>query len=150
MLPTENLQRFLITNGLGRDPFESGVGPTLWIEPKNGLVAPGIKPGDNASMMDPDLTVGISRDAGVPSEFNEGFIRRIRIDFKLYARKAPFAQEWEPRLYNLIHDAYQYDLNQVVCLQSHQFADLSPLLADNTGFQFITRYMFWLWAVDVV
>lgn len=134
------LRDHLVAQGIVRVPRQAGAEPPLWLEPKEGVPAPG----EGGSGAEIGSTVAAAfRTGGVPFERAGGpFIRRVTVDIRIRSLKPPDAYALDSALYRELHDRQAWDMGALTVIESLQARELQRLGSDAQGFDFVTEYLF--------
>ncbi len=142
MLLLEHLREHLITAGLVRKPAAAGALPPMWLEPRDGVKAPGE---GTTTERHPDLIVGAFMSGGVISQRHQGFFRFDGVDIHLRARTAPIALRFESDLRAAINDRRNVDFAGLTIIECLQFRPLQSLGRDEQSFDYVTEYLLQTW-----
>lgn len=138
------LRDFLVTQALVRIPRVAGATPPLWLEPRDGVPAPG--EGANPTEKG-DTVVAAFRATGFPSQRTMfPYIRNIGIDFRIRGKTTPPIFDFDAKLYMLLHERYGWDMAGLDVIASTQFRELQRLGSDSAGFEYVTEYQFEVYA----
>ena len=138
-----NLRTYLIAEGLVRDPDVAGAAAPLFLAPANGVPAPG----EGASpALAPDLVVGAYRTGGFPPARHLPEFRTWTVDFRIRARLAAHAEEFETQLTAALIDRFVWPMGELTVIESQQWRELQPLGSDHQGYEYVVAYWFELYA----
>jgi hypothetical protein len=136
-----NLREFLILHGIARKPSVAGGGHPLWLDPRDGVPAPG--EGTHAVEIDNDVVLGAFQVSGFPrAPYDATHLRTDAVDIWIRSRIAPLAYDVEEALQDVLSDKRQYMLGALIILESRIFRGLQRLGSDENGFIFTTQYSF--------
>jgi len=129
-----------VAQGVVRVPRVAGAEPPLWLEPKEGVPAPG----EGASGPEIASTVAAAfRTGGIPFERAGGaYIRRVTVDIRIRSMKVQDAYALDSALYPLLHDKQAWDMSGLTVIESLQERELQRLGSDAQSFDFVTEYLF--------
>lgn len=139
----EDLRDHLVAHGIVRRPRETlpAGRPPMWLEPRNGIPAPG--EGQNATEVGSDAVVGAYVSGGIATDRHEGFLRIDGIDIHLRTRTAPIALELEAQIRAALNDRRHWTMGSRTVEESLQFRPLQRLGSGDHGFDWVTEYLFW-------
>lgn len=138
----DHVNDYLIAQAIVRDPRVAGSMPPLWVEPRDGVPAPGQSPKNAAVEIDDNIVVGLFKAPGVTLERHNGFRRIFGADFEIRVKKAPLVDDIEASIRAALHDKRGWDLAGLYIMESLVFRELQPLGSDVTGFTYVTGYTF--------
>jgi hypothetical protein len=133
---------YLIAQNIVRDPRVAGAKPPLWIEPRDGVPAPGESPKNNTVEVGADIVAGVFKAPGVTTGRHNGFHRIDGIDFLIRVRKAPMVDDFEKSLRAALHDKRGWTMEGLYVAESLIFRELSRLGSNDQGWAFSTGYTF--------
>jgi hypothetical protein len=133
---------YLIAQNLVRDPRVAGSKPPLWLEPRDGVPAPGESPKNNSTEMGPDIVVGAFNAQGIATGRHNGFMRIDAVDFWIRVRRAPLVDDFEKSLRTALHDKRGWSMTGLYVAESLVFRELQRIGADQSGWTFTTQYTF--------
>lgn len=138
------MRTYLIAQNIVRSPRVPGAAPPLWIAPRDGTPAPG--EGSDATEKGSDAVLSIVRTGGIPGDSYESFLRKPTVDIRLRTRTAKIAYDIDMLLRDALHDKRAWDMAGLTVVESLQFRELQSLGSDAQSFDFVTEYVFELWA----
>lgn len=135
-----NLRSALNAAGISRTPTVGGTAYPLWIDPRNGVPAPGEgKPSETNA----DCVLGAFQVSGIPrGSYEDEFLRIDAVDIWVRARIAPIAYDVDERIHAVLGDKRAYTLGVLPILESKLFRPLQRLGSDEDGYVFTTQYTF--------
>lgn len=147
----------LIDDGIVRDPRVAGDEPPLWLDPRDGAIAPGDRDGVEGEKLDGSaspLVLSAVRVSGLPAARHEGAYKRWDgIDLHYRSTRSIDAQELEPR----IREAFlgrgrerDFDLGGRRCIEAVEFRPFQPLYAGPQGYAYVHGWLFDLYVEDPV
>jgi hypothetical protein len=140
-----HLRDFLIAANLVRKPSVAGAKPPLWLDPRDGVPAPG--EGKNAVEIDADVVLGAFQVTGIPRPPYEQSVLRIdAVDIWLRTRMAPFAYRTSDAIIAALADQRAFDLAGLTIVECLLFRPLQRLGSDENGFDFTMQFTFERWA----
>lgn len=134
------LREHLVAQGVVRKPVVAGAAPPLWLEPKNGVPAPG--EGQNATEIGPDLVVGAFLTGGFAPPPYGSFIRKPIIDVRFRGREHPIVETTELAITKALIDKRDWFMGQLYVIECEQWRALQRLGSDEQGFEYVTAYWF--------
>jgi hypothetical protein len=134
------LRTHLVSQGVARVPSTAGSAAPLWIEPRNGVPAPG--EGSNPTEVGPDVVLGVYQFDGIPAEPFESELRTDAVEFRIRTRKAPFAFEIEAQIRAALIDRRHWTMGGLYIVESKQWRALARFGSDDQGFTHLTSYLF--------
>lgn len=136
-----HLRDYLVAEGIARVPRVAGAAPPLWIEPRNGAVAPGESPGNDPAEANADAVISLFFTGGVVQPPYESFWRKDVVDFWLRVSKAPTALELDKQLRAALTDKRAWDMAGLEVIESEQWRALGRLDSGPQGFTYVTAYI---------
>ena len=135
-----NVRAFLVDAGLVREPDVAGALPPLWLDPRDGVPAPG--EGKPVEIGDP-LVIGAFQVMGIPRTVEDAkWLRTDAVDFVLRARKSPQVFEFDEALRSVLVSQRAFMLGSLEIVESQLFRPLQKLGSDSNGFIYTTQYTF--------
>ena len=138
------LRDYLVAQEVVRVPRVAGDEPPLWLEPRDGVPAPG--EGQNETEGGPDVVLGAFRVTGIAPRRHEGFIRIDAVDFWLRSRTPQLAQQTHDLLRDALNDKRGWIMAGLRIEESLMFRDLQRLSSDANGWTYTTEFTFERWA----
>lgn len=136
-----HLRDYLIAEGLVRKPSVAGAVPPLWLDPRNGVPAPG--EGNAATEIDADVVLGAFQVTGFPKPPYEASVLRMdAVDVWIRARMAPFAYRTADPIVEALGDKRQFDLAGLTIVECLLFRPLQRLGSDEHSFDFTMQFTF--------
>jgi hypothetical protein len=130
----------LVTATLVRKPTVAGVAPPLWLEPRDGVPAPG--EGDNPTAVGATLVLGAFHTGGIARQPYAKILRRDIVDLHLRALSAPDIFTAEAAITDRLIDRRNWLMGDLLIIESEQWRPLQPLDRDEHGFTFVVAYWF--------
>lgn len=137
------LRDYLVSEGLVRVPRVAGAAPPLYLEPKEGVVAPG--EAENATESHPTLVLGAFRATGVAPRRHQSFIRIDMIDLVVRAANPRPAFDLHDELRGALVDKRHWSMAGLLIEESLMFRDLQRVSSDANGWTFTTEFSFERW-----
>lgn len=150
------LRDYLISVGIVRKPSVAGVGaplawvPPLWVEPRNGVPAPGESIGGPPVETGLLVVVGVFESTGIAPDRHEGFIRDQHVDFRLRSKTAVAALEPKELIRQHLNDRRSWDMAGLHVEESLMFRDWQRLGSDDQSFDWVAEFSFTLWGPPAV
>lgn len=147
-----SMRDYLASFGLCRAPSAAGDSrgnpPPMWLDPIDGVPAPGETTGRKATEVGKDCVLAAFKTAGIPQLPYEGFIRvdHVIIWIRVNANDTPRAYDLEAQIRNVLSDQRNYDMSGLLINQSNLFRDLSLVGADKEGYSYNMEYSFEQWS----
>ena len=139
------LRDHLVTQGIVRRPREATpVAPPLWLEPRDGVPAPG--EGQNTVEKGSDAVLGAFRTTGIAPRRHEGFIRLDAIDIWLRTTSPKRAFDIHDQLRLALNDKRHWMMSTLLIEESLLFRDLQRIAATRDAFTFTTEFTFERWS----
>lgn len=130
----------LIANNVVRKPSVGGAKPPLWLQPRDGVPAPGEKAApedDDAIVIGAFLTQGIAREP-----YTASALRTDGIDFRFRVARADLVDAVDDAIRAVLNDQRNYSLAGLPVVESMLFRPLAFLGSDENGFDFVSEYHF--------
>ncbi len=134
-----NIRDFLVAQNAVRLPRTAGALHPLFLEPRNGAVAPG--GADSSTENDADVIVSAFIAPGIPPRTYESFWRTDGIDFWIRARTAPLAVQFEALLRDKLHGQQNVMMGAERIVQAGIFTSMRRLGSGPEGYTFLTGYL---------
>jgi hypothetical protein len=149
------LRDYLVGQGIVRKPATPAPGgnpdlPPLWLEPRNGVPAPGESPNTNAIEVGPRVVVGAFESTGIAPDRHEGFVRDQHVDFRVRAKFAPDALAIKEQIRQYLNDRRSWDMAGLHVEESLMFRDWQRLGSDDQSFDWTAEFSFTLWGPPAV
>lgn len=135
-----SLRTYLADEGLVRVPTDSGSEPPMWLEPRDGVPAPG--EGNKVSERGDTLVIGAFDVGGIPPRPYESFKRTDFIDIWMRSTTAKVARDFEVDLRAALADKRNWDMAGLTVIESLIFRDKQRLGSSPQAFDFVTEYSF--------
>jgi len=140
--PLSEVRAYLATLDVVRLPNVSGSEAVCWIEPRDGVKAPG----EGGATERSDVVVGMFRSGEIARAPMEYQLRTITIEFIVRSRLARDVWPLDVALFDAMHDRYQTMMGDVMCIHSRQFRGMQRLGSDAHGYTFSTEYALDVWS----
>lgn len=149
------LRDYLIAQNIVRKPSVAPPGgdpnrPPLWVEPRNGVPAPGESIGGPPVETGPLVVVGIFESTGIAPDRHEGFIRDQHVDFRLRSKTAVAALEPKELIRRHLNDRRSWEMAGLHVEESLMFRDWQRLGSDDQSFDWVAEFSFTLWGPPAV
>jgi hypothetical protein len=136
------LRDHLIAQGIVRKPSVAGSAPPLWIEPKDGVPAPGEGAGTEVGS---DLVLGAYYVNEIaPGRFESWWEKPI-IELRLRARVVPPVKVTERAISKALIDKVDWTMSGLYVNESELFNGLHRLGSDDQSYDFGVSYVFQLY-----
>lgn len=139
-----HLRDYLVGLGIARKPSVAGSVPPLWLEPRNGVPAPGETPGNDA-LEAGEVVLGAFRTTGIAPRRHEGFVRIDAVDVWIRSRNALQAFQLHDQLRDALNDLRSWDMAGLHIEESLMFRDLQRIRSDSSGFSYTSEFTFERW-----
>lgn len=141
------MRDYLIAQNIVRKPSVAAPGgdpnrPPLWLEPRNGVPAPGESPNDVTVEIGPDSVLGAYLTGGIPARPFESSLRVDTVDVWFRTSGALRAFTLEKLVRAALVDKRNWTMGTQVIIDSEQWRALQRLESNDQGFIFIASYMF--------
>lgn len=134
------LRRYLVTEGIVRVPGTFGTDPPLWLEPRNGVPAPGDQ---NVNPIEdhPDVVLGAYIPNGLPRRpYEQNVLRTDFVDFRIRARLAPFAHAIADDLHEALADKRDWLMDDLRIIETLNVRPLGWLASDEQAYDFVMQF----------
>lgn len=140
----EALRNELITQEIVREPATAGDFPPCWIEPRNGVPAPGeISDGGKPAEKGDTLVLGLLHGGGIPLErYVSRWMRDTLVDVHVRAKAAPDAFDIEKAIRQAINEKMNWSMGGLQIIESQIFREMQPLKRDAQAFTYVLTYRF--------
>lgn len=147
------LRDYLIAQAIVRKPsVPAPVGdpnrPPLWLEPRNGVPAPG--EGNDPIERGPTLVLGAFESTGIAPDRHEGFVRDQHVDFRLRSSTAEGALGIKEAIRQHLNDRRSWEMAGLHVEESLMFRDWQRLGSDDQSFDWTAEFSFVLWGPPAV
>lgn len=134
------LRRHLVDLDIVRNPRVAGSEPPLWLEPKNGLNAPG--EGKVAVERGATLVLGAYFTGGfAPAPYNSP-IRKPIVDIRFRGISPAEIERADMEIYAAIADKRDWMMDDAYVLECQQWRALSRLGSGPQGYEYVSAYWF--------
>jgi hypothetical protein len=149
------MREYLIAQGVVRRPdtaassgvWPGGQLPPLWLEPREGVAAPGdVPPNGSAVQIGADVVLGLYRSGGFSPGPYESTWRRPTVDLRIRARRADFVDQIEKLITSRIIDKYNWQMASFAVIDSGMWRELQLEEITPQAFTFIVSYQFTVYA----
>jgi hypothetical protein len=138
-----NFRDYLVAQGVVRKPSVGGAAPPLWLEPQEGVPAPGeAYPGGSATQTGATVVLGAFRTGGMGIGPYESTWRIPTVDLRIRASTAPLVTSTEAAITALIIDKREWMMGALLVIDSELWRPLQPLSITNQSFDFVVSYSF--------
>lgn len=141
----DHFQTHLIGQGLVRHPNVASSLPPAWLDPPNGVRAPG---DGSAPQMDPTTVVGLMHAGGIPAAPYEAEWRQLRVDVVIRTTSSPAGFELGGEIRRVTVDRRNWLMGAITIMQSDEFVPLQPVRPAVQGYMFIWGVLFQIRAED--
>ena len=141
-----NLRAYLVAEDLvriPREPLPAGR-PPLWLEPRDGVPAPG--EGKKAVEIDEDLVLGADRGVGLTPKPYEAWLRDDMVDVTFRAREAWLTVALEEELRARLVDRRDWQMAGLHVIESQLWRPLAPIKRNDQAFTHRCSFHFQLYA----
>jgi len=139
----QSFRDHLILNSVCRKPSVPGTLPPMWLEPRNGVPAPG--EGDSPAEVGQTLVLGAFMAPGVTPQPYEGFVRTDGIEVWIRASSAPLVRPVENSIRAAVNDRRNFSLANLWVESMYLFRDLQLVDSGPQGWSFNLSYLVSLW-----
>lgn len=142
-----HIRSHLIAIGLVRVPRTAGSAPPMWLEPRDGVPAPGEATSGNPTEIG-DPVIAAVQSGEVVRGYGERELRTITVDFRIRSSKPTLVWPLDSGLFAAFHERRGYELGDpagtttLTVIESRQFRGLQRLGSDSQGFDFVTEYVY--------
>lgn len=133
------MRAHLVADGVVRVPRVAGSAPPLWLQPRDGVPAPGE---GNPTERDDDAVLGAFVTGGIPPRPYESMLRKTIVDLHIRTRTPSGAIELDAALAASLIDRRNWLMDDMRIVESLQWRALQPLGSDAQGFTFVVAYVF--------
>lgn len=121
--------------------------PPMWIEPRNGVPAPGQTEGLEPTEMGDPVVTALYAVTEIPGDrFEQNIFRRQPVEVWIRARTSPDAFRVDEVLKEQFRDRRNYNLvNGLWISESLVYRGLQRIGPDQSGFTYNTQYIFDIW-----
>jgi hypothetical protein len=135
-----HLRDHLIAEGLVRRPSVAGAAPPMWLEPRDGVPAPG--EGENATEIGPTTVVGAYLTGGIPPRPYMAMLRRDTVDVWLRSQRAPLNFQLEVAIRTAVIDRRDWTMAGLQVVESLMWRPLQRLESGPQGYTHIFSLIF--------
>lgn len=148
----EFVRDYLALQGLVRKPSVAGASPPMWLEPREGVPAPG--QGQNPTEVGATLVVGAWQQPGVAPAPFEQFFRNVNLDVRYRATSPGLAKAKDIQLRSALCDKRNWLMGNgggegtgdVRVIESMVFRELQLLGSDEVSYDYVTELTFYLYS----
>lgn len=135
-----HLRDYLIGLDLVRKPGTPGALHPLWLDPRDGVPAPG---DGNPTERDADVVYGAFQVMGIPKPpYEQRVLRTDAVDIWVRSRTAPLAYQAADPIIEALADQRQFDLAGLSIIECLLFRPLQKLGSDENGFTHTMQFTF--------
>lgn len=139
----KGLRDHLASLGIVRVPKDAGDVPPLWLDPQDGVPAPG--EGNAPNEVDPDMVLGAYITGGfAPVAYEAAWLRTPIVDIRFRARTSPLVETTELAITGALVDRRDWMMGDVYVIECEQWNALSRISSDTQGFDYRVSYWFQL------
>jgi hypothetical protein len=141
-----DLRTYLVAQGVARVPRTAGSAPPLWLEPRNGVPAPG--EGQNSTERGADAVLGVYLNpaGGIPARPFESSMRADVIELRYRTSKASVAADLEQQVRAALIDKRDLIFGSQRVIDIEEWRALTRIGSDDQGFEFLSSYVIWQYA----
>jgi hypothetical protein len=143
------LRDFLIAQGIARKPSVPGPLHPLWLDPRNGVPAPGLDGEggtDKPDEIDENVVFGAFQVSGIPKPpYEQSHLRIDAVDIWIRSKNALLGREAAEPIIAALADQRQFDLGGLTIVESLLFRPLQLLGSDDNGYNFTMEFTFERW-----
>lgn len=137
------LRDYLVAQGVVRKPSVAGALPPCWLEPREGLPAPGEKPPNgSATQVGPTVVLGLFRTGGIAVGPYESSWRERTLDLRIRAQTGAQVRDIEQLITPLIIDKHGWQMGAMAVIDSEMWRELQPIQINVQGYHFVVSYRF--------
>lgn len=115
----------------------------VFVEPREGAPAPGQRKGNEDNT---EAVLSLVYTGGIPTGPLESFHRRETFDLWVRSKGPQLAKQIDNRLWKLLHDKRDWDMDGLTVIESLQWRPMQPLGNDPQGYTYIVSFIFELYA----
>jgi hypothetical protein len=142
-----NLRTYLIAQGVCRKPSVAGASPPMWLEPQQGVPAPGEQyPGGDPTGIGATVVLGAFRTGGFATGPYESAWRIPTVDIRIRASRADYVTATEVAITPLLIDKREWMMGALNVIESQMWRALQPITIDAQSFDYVVSYSFQLYA----
>jgi hypothetical protein len=137
------LRDHLAGEGIARVPSVAGPLPPMWLEPRQGVPAPGegTPPEVGASVV-----LGATVTGGIPPRPYESWQRRPIVDLTIRSTAAPAAHQLDEQIRGALIDRRNWLMGGLRVIESQVWREFQPLTFNEQAFTYVVAYVFQLYA----
>lgn len=136
------LRDHLAGEGIVREPGVAGPAAPMWLEPRQGVPAPGDKqPPERGD----DAVLGAFVTGGIPPRAYESWQRRPIVDLRFRTINAVRAHELDELIRAQLIDRRNWLMGGLRVIESQLWRDFQPLIFDEQAFTYVAAYVFQLY-----
>jgi hypothetical protein len=140
----EAFRNHLATQSIVRAPSNAGPLPPLWIEPRNGVPAPG--EGTKPSEVGATAVLGVFLSGGITQPPKAAtFIRQQNLDLWIRTTTAPAAATLADSIRAQIDDKFNWSMGGLTVIHSRVWKELQPIELNEQAFTYVIGFGFELY-----
>lgn len=140
------MRTYLADGGLVRVPRVAGSEPPLWLEPREGVPAPGQTEGIKPVEVGTDMTLGAHIPDSIPPGPYNSFQRQDIVEFWIRSKGAPMARAFERDLRIALNDKRAWQMAGMQVIESELHRGMQLLTADSMAYTYTLQYWFQTYA----
>lgn len=143
---SEEFRDYLISLGIVRKPRVAGGVPPMWVDPRNGVPAPG--EGQNATEKDDNIVLGafLNLGGGIPARMMESSIRADTIEVRYRVKTAPLVEGIERQIRGAVLDKFDQWFATERIIATQEWRALTEIDSGEQGFEYLSSYVIWRYA----
>lgn len=140
----EALRIHLVSSSICRAPSVTGALPPLWIEPRNGVPAPG--EGGKPSEVGATAVMGLFLSGGITQPPKAAtFIRQQNLDLWIRTTASPAAATIADSVRAQIDDKFNWSMGGLTVIHSRVWKELQPIELTEQAFTYVIGFGFELY-----
>lgn len=134
----------LATEGIVRAPANAGPLPPMWIEPRNGVPAPG--EGDKASERGGTAVTGLYLSGGITQPPKAAtYVRQQNVDVWIRTSTAPAASTLADQIRHEVDDQFNWNMGGLTVIHSRVWKELQAIELTDQAFTYVIGFGFELY-----
>lgn len=134
------LRAYLVSEEIVRVPATPGTEPPMWLDPRDGVPAPG--EGQNPVEVGKDAVLGAYITGGIKARPREPELRKQVVDVWIRTKSAATAPLIDAQLYEALVDRVDWTMGGLHICESLEWRPLQRLESGPQGWTYISAYIF--------
>ena len=134
------LRAHLITEGIVRDPATPGAQPPMWLQPRDGVPAPG--EGPTTTAIGQTAVLGAFRTGGIPRGAYASWGRLLTVDITFRTTTAPAAVALDEQIRAVLVDRRDWMMGALHVIECLPWREFQPVGSDRQSFDALASYVF--------